>query len=167
MAHRLEFIDLPESSPTVINDSKSTTVAASVAAVRTVLEFFPNQKVRLMIGGLSKAGSWRPLIDLLVAHPTRFTPIACFGRDAGLLHSHCTAAGVPAEQCSGMVATTEQVLSQANPGEVVLLTPGCASFDEFSDFEHRGDVFKSTVSNLYSPGIRSDEKHCHVATKSR
>lgn len=145
LEHRLEFIEHP-GRPLFINDSKSTTVAASVAALRAVLQRFPDRSVSLMIGGLAKAGSWEPLMALLTEHQRRFRRIICFGKDANLLASHCRRYGLSYIQAPSLQEATILAARQSNPTDIVLLSPGCASFDEFSDFEHRGTVFKSLVA---------------------
>ena len=149
LEHRLEAI--PNNAGfLVFNDSKSTTVAASVAGVQTMLSRYPERPLVLMIGGLSKAGSWKPLLLHLQAHPSRIRPVVCFGKDGPLLSSHCKAAGVPTHTVKNLLAATQYGIDQLrhDPSAILLLTPGCASFDEFSDFEHRGHEFKSYVTAL-------------------
>jgi len=146
LEHRLE-ICLRDDSRVVINDSKSTTVAASVAALTTVMQNFPQQRVVLMIGGLSKAGSWEPLLTKVADQSATVAPVVCFGKDGHLLGSHCRAAGVEYRIVPTLKDAVVAGLEVAREGGVVvLLSPGCASFDEFSDFEHRGREFKRYVS---------------------
>jgi UDP-N-acetylmuramoylalanine--D-glutamate ligase len=130
----------------VINDSKSTTVAASVAALTTVVQKFPQQRVVLMIGGLSKAGSWEPLLMQIANRKGVVASVVCFGKDGHLLGSHCRAAGVEHRVVPTLQDAVVTGLDATRDGGVVLLSPGCASFDEFSDFEHRGREFKRYVS---------------------
>ncbi len=148
LEHRLEVVQRDEKR-LVINDSKSTTVAASVAALTTIRQQFPSHRLVVMIGGYSKAGSWDPLMARLKELPTSvLLPVVCFGKDGPLLASHCTAAGVACVITPTMREGTEVAL-RAVVGEehgIVLLTPGCASFDEFTDFEDRGAHFKRYVA---------------------
>jgi len=148
LEHRLEVVvrrDIDRAL--IINDSKSTTVAASIAALSTVRRHFPQHRLVIMIGGLSKAGSWEPLLALIKAEGSFIEPVICFGKDGPLLASHCRAQHiscvVAATLRSGADLALES-LDQLGQG-VVLLTPGCASFDEFTDFEHRGTEFKRYV----------------------
>jgi UDP-N-acetylmuramoylalanine--D-glutamate ligase len=149
LEHRLEVVhDL--GGQTVINDSKSTTVAATVAALTTVLEHYQSSRVVLMIGGLSKAGSWSPLLSQILSQGAgRELSVVCFGKDGALLASHCRAAGVSHAVVPNLEQATNQVLSMTVGGGVALLSPGCASFDEFKDFEHRGAAFKNFVRSCF------------------
>ena len=97
---------------TIINDSKSTTVAATVAALSTVLEHYPSSRIALMIGGLSKAGSWAPLLSCISDHRSGGNlSVVCFGKDGALLASHCRAAGIPHVVAPNLEEATNQALS--------------------------------------------------------
>jgi len=150
LEHRLEFVS-EIATPCVINDSKSTTVAATVAALHSVHEILPGRRVTLMIGGLAKAGSWDPLMKALHSRRADMAPVVCFGQDANLLASHCRSAGVPGVTAPSLRAGVEVALSGMSPDGVLLLSPGCASFDEFGDFEERGRVFKELARAVTAP----------------
>ncbi len=145
LEHRLE-VCIRSDNRTVINDSKSTTVAASVAALTTVRQAFPVQPVTLMLGGLAKAGSWKPLLDEVSRNRASMLPVVCFGKDGPLLGNHCRAAGIEHVIVPTLRDAAAQGLELTTRGGVVLLSPGCASFDEFSDFEHRGREFKRYIA---------------------
>lgn len=145
LTHRLEQLGESHRGALLINDSKSTTVAATVAAIRTVQEAFPQRRLVLLIGGLAKAGSWDPVLEALQERSDSLEPVRCFGKDATLLASHCRARSLPHQVHPTLAAATNSALAESDRSHVILLSPGCASFDEFSDFEHRGDVFKSLV----------------------
>lgn len=152
LEHRLE-VCFRESQRIVINDSKSTTVAASVAALTTVAEHFKGMSLALLIGGLSKAGSWEPLLKECQRVGGALLPIVCFGRDGALLGSHCRAAGLSYQVVPTLEDAVRTGLDATQAGGVLLLSPGCASFDQFADFEHRGKVFKRCVlDNLQAAG---------------
>lgn len=144
LEHRLEIVSREEGR-IIINDAKSTTVAASLAALATVFSTFPNLPVTLMIGGLSKAGSWQPLLAMIRARHGSFARVVCFGRDGGLLASHCRSVGIEPVVATSLREATREALESVRNGGVALLSPGCASFDEFVDFEHRGAEFKRYV----------------------
>lgn len=152
LEHRLETV-WSDSVRSVINDSKSTTVAATRAAVATVLEHVPLRPVVLMIGGLSKAGSWSPLLTQVSQQKERCGLVVCFGKDRSLLASHCRASGVEHVILPNLRDATHEALRRVSSGGVVLLSPGCASFDEFLDFEHRGAEFKRYVREELEQGI--------------
>jgi UDP-N-acetylmuramoylalanine--D-glutamate ligase len=154
LEHRLEEVSA-EARIKVINDSKSTSVAASVAALSTVKGLYKEQQVLLLIGGLSKAGSWSPLLaEVLKDDPSRIRVI-CFGKDAHLLASHCRSQGICPEVCGTLREATHAALSAVSDGGVLLLSPGCASFDEFADFEHRGREFKRYVCDYFNNDLKA------------
>ena len=144
LEHRLEWVR-EVSRAIIINDSKSTTVAASVAAIEALRAIYPERRMTVMLGGLAKAGSWDPVIKSLQQHQNFLKPVVCFGRDANIVASHCRAGNVPFRSAPDLAAATGAALDQSTPDDVVLLTPGCASFDEFRDFEERGERFKALI----------------------
>jgi len=148
LEHRLEPV-MHGGRGLVFNDSKSTTVAASLAAFKTVRERYPRRPLVVMLGGLSKAGSWDPLLSVIKKDSERVLPIICFGKDGPLLASHCKAHGLSCLVEPSLQAATTRGLEAVERVEegVLLLTPGCASFDEFSDFEQRGSKFKEYVAS--------------------
>lgn len=151
LEHRVEHSQ-SIGAPLVINDSKSTTVAATVADLRAVIESYPDRQITLLIGGLSKAGSWDPLMTILGSEKARLNPVLCFGKDGGILASHCRAAGVAHLVEPTLESAVKRGLAETNVDGILLLSPGCASFDQFTDFEERGSVFKSLVQ-ASCPGV--------------
>lgn len=147
LEHRLEIV-WREGSKAVINDSKSTTVAASLAALATVVQHFPEDRIILLIGGLSKAGSWAPLLQKISHLGAQRVSVICFGKDGKLLASHCRSAEVSHIVVPKLLDATRDALSMIAGGGVALLSPGCASFDEFTDFEERGREFKRYLENI-------------------
>jgi len=144
LEHRLEIVwrDGPR---VIINDSKSTTVAASVAGIATVFFHFSNLPVTLLIGGLSKAGSWQPLLRTIREYRGSRVSVVCFGKDRSLLANHCRDVGIEPVVSPTLREATRYALGTITDGGVVILSPGCASFDEFIDFDHRGAEFKRYV----------------------
>ena len=154
LEHRLEEI-VDDGILKVFNDSKSTTVAASVAALSTVISLYEQKQIVLMIGGLSKAGSWKPLLAEISKGGSTRVNVVCFGKDAHLLASHCRSQGVCPEERGSLKDATHAAFSLMPDGGVLLLSPGCASFDEFSDFEHRGKEFKRYVHEYLNQGLKA------------
>ncbi|WKZ56874.1 MAG: UDP-N-acetylmuramoyl-L-alanine--D-glutamate ligase [Bdellovibrionota bacterium] len=148
LEHRLEFLARSVGMPLVVNDSKSTTVAASIAAFEAIRDAFPDSPVHLMLGGLAKAGSWDPLMRLIERHAASVRQVVCFGADRSLIANYCRTYRIPHVLAPQVAAAIESSLRSAQAGEIVLFSPGCASFDEFTDFEHRGTVFKSLISEF-------------------
>ena len=144
LEHRLERL----TPHFVINDSKATTVAATQAAVQAIIEEFPDRRLCLLIGGKAKRGSWQPLFECLTLHRQRLSRLVCFGGDSAYLSDQATSCGVDNMRFGSLEAATEHVCSSLAHDEIVLLSPGCASFDQFSNFEERGRVFKSLIAKL-------------------
>jgi len=144
LEHRLELV--PSESCLIINDSKSTTVASSVAAFKAITQTYPKKKITLMLGGLSKAGSWEPLIKLLSQNQDRLRPVVLFGKDGRILASHCASAEIACSVQPKVKEALQFALSQSAEEDIVLFSPGCASFDEFQDFEERGAYFKKLIA---------------------
>jgi UDP-N-acetylmuramoylalanine--D-glutamate ligase len=125
------------------NDSKGTNVASTVKA----LESF-GEPVILIAGGKGKGQDFTPLGD---AARGRVRHAVLIGVDRGQIRPALRAAGAAVEDADSMEGAVRAAAAAARPGEVVLLSPACASFDMFDHFEHRGDVFKAVVNALVPP----------------
>jgi UDP-N-acetylmuramoylalanine--D-glutamate ligase len=140
--HRLEQIRERE-GVLYVNDSKATNVASALAGIRAF-----DGGVRLIAGGRPKQESFAPL-----AEAVRDRCIACYliGEAAERLAAElapAAEAGVQIAQYDNLERAVERAATEAKPGEVVLLSPACASFDAFRDFEERGDRFRELVEAL-------------------
>ena len=122
------------------NDSKATNVSATVAALASF-----GEGVHTILGGEPKGESFAPLVE-----PVRRSCAACYltGEAAGLLSAALEPTGVPLRLCEHLGDALRQAAAAAVPGEVVLLSPACASFDAFRDFEQRGERFRELVARL-------------------
>jgi UDP-N-acetylmuramoylalanine--D-glutamate ligase len=80
--------------------------------------------------------------------------VVCFGKDAPLLSNHCDAAQVPHQVVKDLREATLLALRHAGPETVVLLSPGCASFDRFRDYKERGLEFKKIVDQYREGQLR-------------
>jgi UDP-N-acetylmuramoylalanine--D-glutamate ligase len=145
LPHRIEVVRVVNGT-TWINDSKSTTVAATRVALDTVLAEWPAARIHLLIGGQAKAGSWGPVTVRAREAKDRLAPILCFGGDGGLLADHCKAQGVSYLVAPTLEDAVQIAKQEAGPGDVVLLSPGCASFDAFRSFEERGGAFVAAIN---------------------
>jgi UDP-N-acetylmuramoylalanine--D-glutamate ligase len=152
LEHRLEEV-LVDTTRTVINDSKSTTVAATSAAVVAIREKYPQQMLVVLIGGLSKAGSWGTLMSLIAKWTTTRVQVVCFGEDANLLAHHGRSHALSPKVFGTLREATNFALGEIRAGGVVLLSPGCSSFDEFRDYVHRGAEFKRYVVDHEARGV--------------
>jgi UDP-N-acetylmuramoylalanine--D-glutamate ligase len=120
------------------DDSKGTNVGATVAALRGL-----GKPVVLIAGGEGKGQDFAPL-----AEPARerVTCALLIGRDAPLIEKALS--GVRVERCASLEEAVRKAAAIARPGEAVLLSPACASFDMFRDYKHRGEVFAAAVRTL-------------------
>ena len=140
LAHRLEPVG-ERQGVRFVNDSKATNVHALGASLGAFLG-----GIHLIAGGRDKAGDFRAVAGLVRERVRRVYRI---GEAAPRLAAAWPA--VPGEDCPTLAAAVERAAANARQGEVVLLAPGCASFDMFKSFEDRGDQFRSLVLAL--PGI--------------
>src|SRR5579859_902777 len=130
--HRLEFVASVRGVD-YYNDSKATNVDATIKA----LESFP-ANIHLILGGKDKDSDYTMLNQLL---RERVKSVYTIGAAAEKIQSHIK--GTTQIVSSGTIETAvKQAFAAAHPGDVVLLAPACASFDQFQNYEHRGRVFK-------------------------
>jgi len=135
--HRLEFV-ATIGGVDYYNDSKATNVDATIKA----LESFP-ANIYLILGGKDKGSDYSVLNDLLRQRVKRVYTI---GAAAAKIEGQIKGAEiVHAETLEKAIRKAHAV---AEPGDVVLLAPACASFDQFKSYEHRGKVFKEVVRRL-------------------
>ena len=137
--HRIEFVR-DVGGVAFYNDSKGTNVESTVKA----LESFP-ERIVLIAGGKGKGQAFGPLAG---AARGRVTHGVVIGEDGERVGHALRAAGVPTVAAVTLEAAVRLARSLATPGDVVLLSPACASFDMFDNFEHRGDVFRALVLAL-------------------
>jgi UDP-N-acetylmuramoylalanine--D-glutamate ligase len=135
--HRLEFV-ATVAGVDYYNDSKATNVDATIKA----LESFP-ANIHLILGGKDKGSDYTVLNDLI---RQRVKGVYTIGAAAAKIESQVKGAEiVHAETLENAI---RKVHATAQPGDVVLLAPACASFDQFKNYEHRGKVFKEIVAGL-------------------
>ncbi|MGQ0510870.1 MAG: UDP-N-acetylmuramoyl-L-alanine--D-glutamate ligase [Betaproteobacteria bacterium] len=119
------------------DDSKGTNVGATIAALNGM-----GGKVVLIAGGDGKGQDFSPLAGPVRA---RARAVLLIGRDAPQIESALRESGVPLEHCRTLDAAVKRAAAIAQPGDSVLLSPACASFDMFRSYAHRGQVFAQAV----------------------
>jgi len=132
--HRLEPVG-EVNGVRYVNDSKATNVAAALRA----LAAYEHEPVHLILGGSRKGEDFTPLARAL---GTNVKSVHLVGETAGDL-----AAKIPQAHDDGDLATALAHV-EAEPGDVVLLSPACASYDQYANFEERGEEFRRLVQNL-------------------
>ena len=135
--HRIETVGEVDGVK-YVNDSKATNIDAVVRAI----ESFEAPPI-LLLGGRDKGGDWRPLIDFL---PGRIKRLVVFG-EAGPNLARIFR-GFEPEVAGDLPGAVEIARRSGLTGDVVLLSPGCASFDQYQSYGHRGDHFKELVEGL-------------------
>ena len=138
--HRLEMFKNSEGL-IFVNDSKSTNVASSCAALETVYQMLSPLPVVLMLGGVSKEGSWEPLKELINRSNTK---VVTFGTDGPKISNILGAESV-FENLRDAVNYSAKINKAKG---VVLFSPGCASFDSYQNYMERGQHFKTIAKAL-------------------
>ncbi len=136
--HRIEDVAVV-AGVRYVNDSKATNVAAALRAIAAI-----EAPLHVILGGLGKQESFEPLAAALRPGDRAYL----IGAAADELASALEAAGVPFERSRDLATAVRSAAAVASAGEVVLLSPACASFDQFYSFEQRGDVFRDLVAQL-------------------
>jgi len=144
MAHRLQFV-AEIGGVRFIDDSKATNPEAAIAA----LESFARPVVAI-VGGRAKGTAFATLGEALARHARAVLAIG----EAAAEIERALAGRVPCERPATMAQAVQRARELARPGEVVLLSPACASFDMFRSAEHRGEEFERAVLALQG-GIRA------------
>jgi UDP-N-acetylmuramoylalanine--D-glutamate ligase len=134
--HRLEQVGVLD-GVRWINDSKATNVASTVVALRAFAG-----GVHLIAGGRGKQQDFSPLAPLVAE---RCAAVYLIGEAAGELEAALAGTAVPVRVAGDLEHAVAAARDAAGPGDVVLLSPACASFDQYVDFEERGEHFRSLV----------------------
>jgi UDP-N-acetylmuramoylalanine--D-glutamate ligase len=136
VAHRLEQIAVQDGVAWV-NDSKATNVGSTIVALQAF-----DQPVILIAGGVGKQQDFSPLAPLVAQ---RCKSVYLIGEAAGDLDAALCGTGVPLHQAGDLEHAVSLARSEARSGDVVLLSPACASFDQYPNYEARGEHFRALV----------------------
>ncbi len=137
--HRLEHVALVNGVE-FINDSKATNVNATWYALESM-----EKPVVWVVGGEDKGNDYKTLRDLVKA---KVKAIICMGTDNSKVHKAFAELGLPMVDTASAEQAVRSAYEQAEVGDVVLLSPACASFDLFENYEDRGRRFKTAVKSL-------------------
>jgi UDP-N-acetylmuramoylalanine--D-glutamate ligase len=143
--HRLEYV-ATVNGVQYYNDSKATNVDATIKA----LESFP-QGIHIILGGKDKGSDYTVLKPLL---KQRAAQVYTIGAAAEKIESHIAGAA-PVVRAGTLETAVKRAAANARAGDVVVLAPACASFDQFQSYEHRGRVFKDLVRALEKQPVGS------------
>ncbi|WP_326533537.1 UDP-N-acetylmuramoyl-L-alanine--D-glutamate ligase [Pseudorhodoferax sp.] len=132
IVHEVEYFD----------DSKGTNVGATVAALNGL---GAERRVVLVLGGEGKGQDFAPLAPAVAAFARA---VLLIGRDAPLIRAALADTGVALLDAASMEEAVRLAAERAQPGDAVLMSPACASFDMFRNYEHRAEVFQAAVRTL-------------------
>ncbi|MBB5172174.1 UDP-N-acetylmuramoyl-L-alanine--D-glutamate ligase [Texcoconibacillus texcoconensis] len=139
--HRLQYVDTVNER-TFYNNSKATNILATQKA----LSAFPDKPVVLIAGGLDRGNEF----DELIEHLNHYVHhLVCYGETANkLANAGHRSQNTNVSKVNTLEEAVEEAYRQSNQGDMILLSPACASWDQFSTFEERGDRFIQCVENL-------------------
>jgi len=140
MSHRLETVAVIDGVE-YVDDSKSTTPASTIAALQAY-----DRPIVLIAGGRTKGSKFNALAEEI---RSRTKAVVAIGEASGEILA--AAAGVTATEAFSMEDAVQRARRFASPGEIVLLSPGCASFDMFASADDRGEKFTAAVAALREP----------------
>jgi len=138
LAHRTQFV-AEIKGVTYINDSKGTNVGATIAAITGM-----DTPIVLIAGGESKGADFSALKSALLG---KVKQVILIGRDAGLIEKAIDGQ-ISVIRAVSLAAAVKQASEIAQLGDCVLLSPACASFDMFDNYQHRGELFIDAVKGL-------------------
>ena len=144
LPHRMERV-AEANGVMFINDSKATNPASTAPAL-AAFPPNPNRRVHWILGGLPKGDRLDECAPYFGNIAAAYTIGEAGPRFAELLAPH-----MPVTRSEMMCEAIQQAMAAAHPGDVVLLSPACASFDQFRDYEARGDSFRQIVQALIAP----------------
>jgi UDP-N-acetylmuramoylalanine--D-glutamate ligase len=139
VAHRLELIAVIE-GVTYVNDSKATNVASTEVALLS----YPGG-VHLIAGGRGKQQEFSPLAALVAEH---CAAVYLIGEASADLAGALAVTGLPLHELGDLERAVAAAAAAARAGDTVLLSPACASYDQYPDFEARGEHFRALVKGL-------------------
>ncbi|MFQ5669332.1 MAG: UDP-N-acetylmuramoyl-L-alanine--D-glutamate ligase [Acidobacteriota bacterium] len=147
LPHRLERVAAP-GRVAFVNDSKAT----NVDSTRMALSSFPAGRVLVILGGSDKGADFSRLADVLSRQSRR---VYVLGEAAARIQAALASslpADLPVEAVEDLPEAVRRAAAAACPGDTVLLSPACASFDAYENFTQRGDHFRALVADLFPGG---------------
>jgi UDP-N-acetylmuramoylalanine--D-glutamate ligase len=143
--HRVQSVSIIDGVE-YIDDSKGTNVGATIAALHGLGESNANAaRIVLIAGGDGKGQDFSPLAAAIALHAKA---VILIGKDAPLIKAAITSTNVQISDATDLTDAVNQAEAMTQGGDVVLLSPACASFDMFRDYAHRAKVFVDAVNEL-------------------
>jgi UDP-N-acetylmuramoylalanine--D-glutamate ligase len=139
--HRVEAVAIVQEVE-YFDDSKGTNVGATVAALNGLGQ---ERRLVAILGGVGKGQDFGPLAEPVARHARA---VVLIGRDAPLIRAALASTGVPLLDAASMADAVSRAAGLAHAGDAVLMSPACASFDMFDNYEHRAHAFVAAVQAL-------------------
>jgi len=136
--HRIEFVK-ELNGRLFYNDSKATNTESTIVALKS----FENNTI-LLLGGLDRGHSFEPLNQYL----KNVKQILCYGETKDRIISWAKEQNIPCEKYDTLKNATKRAYELSNPNDVILLSPSCASWDQYKCMEDRGNEYKNIINNL-------------------
>lgn len=136
--HRIEYVTTIN-DVLYYNDSKATNCESTKIALKSF-----NQPTLLILGGLDRGHSFEDLTPCMM----NVTYVACYGETKDRIKKYCDTLKISCEVFDNLIDATKACHNKAQKGDVVLLSPACASWDQYKNFEDRGNEFKETVNRF-------------------
>lgn len=140
--HRLEFIKKVDSRK-FYNDSKATTPESTIAALKSF-----SDPIILIAGGYDKHANYKELVNVI---NNKVSSLILIGQTAKKIALECNKQKIEAKihMAKSLVEATKKAYSVSFPNDIILLSPACASFDMFKNFEERGIIFKKYIQKIH------------------
>ena len=136
--HRIEYVKTVK-GVAYYNDAKAT----NCESTKTALNSF-NEPILLILGGLDRGHSFDELTEAM----SSVKKVACYGETKMRIKDYCDKINKPCEVFDNLEQATNYLIKMAQKGDVVLLSPACASWDQYEKFEDRGDEFKKIINSI-------------------
>lgn len=136
--HRIEYVKTVK-GVAYYNDAKAT----NCESTKTALNSF-NEPILLILGGLDRGHSFDELTEAM----SNVKKVACYGETKMRIKDYCDKINKPCEVFDNLEQATNYLIKMAQKGDVVLLSPACASWDQYEKFEDRGDEFKKIINSI-------------------
>ena len=143
-AHRVQSVSIIDGVE-YIDDSKGTNVGATLAALNGLGDAGERAKIILIAGGEGKGQDFSPLADAVARHAKA---VILIGRDAPLIKQALVNTQVSVVDANTLEVAVQEAAKLAVSGDLILLSPACASFDMFKDYAHRAQVFVDAINEL-------------------
>ncbi len=136
--HRIEFVK-KINSVSFYNDSKSTNVTSTITALKAFTE-----PTILLLGGLDRGHSF----DELTEYMKNVKCVVCYGETRERIFDFCNKISIPCYVTENLEEAVIRSMKYANDGDVILLSPACASWDQYDSYEKRGNDYKNIIEKL-------------------